>query len=59
MQFEVKGHPYFLNFVPSEGRWFMYVPSVDGMHRIPVADDDHMHFDKFVVPPTEDKSPVM
>jgi hypothetical protein len=59
MQFQIKGQPYFLSFVPSEGRWFMYAPSLNGMQKIPVADDAHTHFEKFVVPPMEDESPVM
>ena len=59
MNFEVNGHPYFLNFVPSEGRWFMFVPSVHGMQRIPVADDAHIQFDRFVVPPHTEDAPVM
>jgi hypothetical protein len=55
MNFELNGQTFFLNFVPSEGRWFMYAPTVDGMQRMPVADDGHVHFDKFVMPPiTED-----
>ena len=59
MQFEVKGQPYFVNFVPSEGKWFMYVPSAHGMQRIPVADDAYIHFDKFVVPPVNETPTVM
>ena len=51
MQFQINGQPHFLNFEAGEGRWFMYVPSASGMQRVPVADDGHMHFDKFVIPP--------
>ena len=59
MHFQVNGHPYFLNFVASEGRWFMYAPSAHGMQKIAVADDAHTHFDKFVLPPEEEESPVV
>jgi len=59
MQFELKGQPYFVNFVPSEGKWFMYVPSAHGMQRIPVADDGHIHFDRFVLPSENENPTVM
>jgi len=55
MNFEFKGQTFFLNFVPGEGRWFLYAPTPEGMQRMAVADDGHVHFDKFVMPPvTED-----
>jgi len=59
MHFQIKGQPYFLNFVPSEGRWFMYAPSSDGMQKIPVADDEHFHFDKYVVLPESEEEPTV
>jgi hypothetical protein len=40
MQFEVNGQTYFLNFDPSEGRWFVYEPTKDGMLGMPVHDDE-------------------
>jgi hypothetical protein len=51
MNFEFNGQTFFLNFVPDEGRWFLYAPTAMGMQRMPVADDAHMHFDTFVMPP--------
>ncbi len=59
MHFEIKGQPYFVNFVPSEGKWFMFAPSPHGMQRIPVADDAHTYFDKFVLPPEDEEPTVM
>jgi hypothetical protein len=57
MNFEVKGQTFFLNFVPGEGRWFLYAPTVLGMQRMPVADDRYIQFDRFVLPPvTEEKT---
>ena len=54
MNFEFKGQTFFLNFVPGEGRWFLYAPTPEGMQRMAVADDG-AHRDKFVMPPvTED-----
>lgn len=55
MNFEFNGQTFFLNFVPGEGRWFLYAPTPFGMQRMAVADDGHVHYDKFVMPPvTED-----
>lgn len=51
MNFQVNGQTFFLNFVPDEGRWFVYAPTPFGMQRMPVEDDGHMFFDKFVMPP--------
>ncbi len=57
MNFELNGQTFFLNFVPGEGRWFLYAPTMLGMQRMAVADDGHVHFDKFVMPPvTEEKT---
>jgi hypothetical protein len=51
MNFEVNGQNFFLNFLPGEGRWFIYAPTAEGMQRIPVFDDRHLHFDRFVMLP--------
>ena len=58
MHFQVNGQPYFVNFVPAEGKWFMFAPSPHGMQRIPVADDAHLHFDKFVMMPDGEDDPT-
>jgi hypothetical protein len=39
LQFEVENQTYFLNFVPDEGRWYVFSPTEDGMIKIPVAMD--------------------
>jgi hypothetical protein len=39
MQFTVNGKTYFLNFVPDEGRWFLFQATSRGIRRIPVIDD--------------------
>ena len=39
MQFEVKGQVYFLSFVESEGRWYVFAPAPGGLRRIPVYVD--------------------
>ena len=39
LQFELNGQLYFLNFDPSEGRWFVYESTKDGMLAMPVHDD--------------------
>lgn len=55
MNFEFNGQTFFLNFVPDEGRWFLYAPTPFGMQRMAVADDAHVQYDTFVMPPvTED-----
>ncbi len=36
MQFTVNGQDYFLTFVEDEKRWCVFVPSGQGMRRIPV-----------------------
>lgn len=40
MQFEVNGQTYFLNFEATEGKWFVYEPTKDGMLAMPVQGDD-------------------
>ena len=39
MQFEVNGQAYFLSFVESEGRWYVFAPAHSGLRRIPVYVD--------------------
>jgi hypothetical protein len=39
LQFQVKGHEYFLAFVEQEGRWYVFTPTANGVHRIPVYVD--------------------
>jgi hypothetical protein len=39
LNFEVNGQMYFLNFDPSEGRWFVYESTKDGIMTMPVHDD--------------------
>jgi hypothetical protein len=59
MNFEHNGQNYFVNFVPDEGRWFLFAPSEAGVQRIPVSHDAYMHLDRFVVPPTDEETTVM
>jgi hypothetical protein len=40
LQFEINGQDYFLNFVPDEGRWFLFKPTRLGVAAIPVVEDD-------------------
>ena len=42
MQFAVNGNEYFLSFVPEEGEWFVFTPTADGLHRVPVVHDDEL-----------------
>ena len=47
MQFELNDNLYFVNFVPSEGRWYVISPTDTGVQRIPVVSDeslDIIHF---------------
>ena len=39
MQFQVKGQDYFLAFVEQEKRWYVFAPTPQGVHRIPVYVD--------------------
>ena len=39
LQFEVNGKQYFLAFVEDERRWYVFSPTPQGMHRIPVYID--------------------
>ena len=40
MQFEVNGQAYFVNYVPEQGRWFVFKPTRSGFAPIPVMTDD-------------------
>ena len=47
VQFELNDSLYFVNFVPSEGRWYVISPTDTGLQRIPVVSDemwDIVHF---------------
>jgi hypothetical protein len=39
LQFKVKGQDYFLAFVEQEKRWYVFAPTAQGLHRIPVYVD--------------------
>jgi hypothetical protein len=39
MQFEVNGHDYFLNYVEDESRWYVFEPTLTGLHKIAVYVD--------------------
>jgi len=39
LQFEVNGRAYFLTFVEDERRWYVFEPTTQGVHRIPVYID--------------------
>lgn len=53
MNFEVKGQPYFLNFVASEGQWFVFTPLENGIRKIPVSTD--LYFDTFFAPASDEE----
>jgi hypothetical protein len=40
VQFEVNNQPYFLNFIPEKGRWFLFRATRSGIEAVPVVDDD-------------------
>ncbi|HYE24357.1 MAG TPA: hypothetical protein VEG32_04075 [Clostridia bacterium] len=40
MHFEVNGQRYFLNFNPGEGRWILLTPTLRGIRRIDILDDN-------------------
>ena len=47
MQFVMNDSLYFVDFVPSEGRWYVISPTDTGIQRIPVVSDemwDIVHF---------------
>jgi len=39
LQFTVKGQDYFLAFVEQEKRFYLFAPTAQGVHRIPVYVD--------------------
>jgi len=39
LQFKIKDQDYFLAFVEQEKRWYVVVPTDQGVHRIPVYVD--------------------
>lgn len=39
LQFRIKGQDYFLAFVEQEKRWYVFAPTPQGVHRIPVYVD--------------------
>ena len=39
LQFKIKDQDYFLAFVEQEKRWFIFAPTAQGVHRIPVYVD--------------------
>ena len=39
LQFNVKGQDYFLAFVEQEKRFYLFAPTAQGVHRIPVYVD--------------------
>jgi hypothetical protein len=40
LQFEVNEQPYFLNFIPEQGRWILFRATRSGVEAVPVIDDD-------------------
>ena len=52
VQFEVNDQMYFVNFVPDEGKWYVFSPTDDGVIKIPVAMDT-APFENFTVAPEE------
>jgi hypothetical protein len=39
LQFQIRGQDYFLAFVEDEKRWYVFAPSAQSVHRIPVYID--------------------
>jgi hypothetical protein len=39
LQFQIKDQEYFLAFVEQEKRWYVFAPTAQGVHRIPVYVD--------------------
>lgn len=58
MQFEIHNQMYYLNFVPDEGRWYVFQPTADGMIRIPV-EMEAVHSEHFAFAPEEGKKRVV
>ena len=58
LQFEVEDQTYFLNFVPDEGRWYVFSPTEDGIIKTPVA-MDAAPFENFAFAPEEDEKRIV
>jgi hypothetical protein len=58
LQFEINDQLYFVNFLPSEGRWYLFTSTEGGMIKIPVA-MDAAPFENFAVSPEEGKAPTI
>jgi hypothetical protein len=43
LQFKIKDQDYFLAFVEQERRWYVFAPTAQGVHRIPVYVDAGQH----------------
>jgi hypothetical protein len=39
LQFQIKDQEYFLAFVEQEKRWYVFAPTPQGVHRLPVYVD--------------------
>jgi len=58
LQFEIDDQMYFLNFVPDEGRWYVFSPTEEGIIRIPVA-MDAAPFENYAFAPEEGKKRIV
>lgn len=58
LQFEINDQVYFVNFLPSEGRWYLFTSTDGGMIKIPVA-MDAAPFENFAVAAEEGKAPTI
>jgi hypothetical protein len=54
MQFEVNERQYFLNFIPAQGKWFLFTPAPHGFRRLDIIDDDALPFTGSVLNPQDD-----
>jgi hypothetical protein len=43
VHFQIKGQDYFLTFVDQEKCWYVFAPTPQGVHRIPVYVDAAKH----------------
>lgn len=57
VQFAVNDKEYFVDFVPEEGRWFVFTPTMEGFYRVPVVHDDQLPVASPVVVIPEDEGP--
>jgi len=58
LQFVIDDQMYIVNFVPDEGRWYVYSPTERGMIRIPVA-MDAAPFENYAFAPEEGEKKVV